>query len=333
VSSFIDVKYIQLVSSRLVLFARKKADLYNFRCPYCGDSQKRRNKARGYLFKVKNDFVFKCHNCGMGRTLANFIKDQDTFLHDQYVMEKFKDGKTGKGTTVPNPVFNFQEPKFFSKPENSIGLKKVSDLNISHPAREYLEQRGIKDLDYFYYCPKFKEWTNNQKKIFDNLKQDSPRIIIPFKDKEGNLFGYQGRSLAPKAKIRYITIMLDEEQPKIFGLDRINTTEPVYIVEGPFDATFIKNSVAMAGSDADIRTFGWSNYIWIFDNEPRNREIVARISKVIDRGDKVVLWPSKIKEKDINDMFLAGHDVQSLVECNVYSGLEAKLKFNDWKKV
>ncbi len=332
-SSFIDVKYIQLVSSRLVLFARKKADLYNFRCPYCGDSQKRRNKARGYLFKVKNDFVFKCHNCGMGRTLANFIKDQDTFLHDQYVMEKFKDGKTGKGTTVPNPVFNFQEPKFFSKPENSIGLKKVSDLNISHPAREYLEQRGIKDLDYFYYCPKFKEWTNNQKKIFDNLKQDSPRIIIPFKDKEGNLFGYQGRSLAPKAKIRYITIMLDEEQPKIFGLDRINTTEPVYIVEGPFDATFIKNSVAMAGSDADIRTFGWSNYIWIFDNEPRNREIVARISKVIDRGDKVVLWPSKIKEKDINDMFLAGHDVQSLVECNVYSGLEAKLKFNDWKKV
>ena len=332
-SSFIDVKYIQLVSSRLVLFARKKADLYNFRCPYCGDSQKRRNKARGYLFKVKNDFVFKCHNCGMGRTLANFIKDQDTFLHDQYVMEKFKDGKTGKGTTVPNPVFNFQEPKFFRKSENSIDLEKISDLNSSHPAREYLEQRGIKDLEYFYYCPKFKEWTNKQKKIFDNLKQDSPRIIIPFKDKEGNLFGYQGGSLAPKAKLRYITIMLDEEQPKIFGLDKINTTEPVYIVEGPFDATFIKNSVAMAGSDADIRTFGWSNYIWIFDNEPRNREIVGRISKVIDRGDKVVLWPSKIVEKDINDMFLAGHDVQSLVECNVYSGLEAKLKFNDWKKV
>jgi predicted RNA-binding Zn-ribbon protein involved in translation (DUF1610 family) len=333
VSSFIDVKYIQLVSSRLVLFVRKKADLYNFRCPYCGDSQKRRNKARGYLFKVKTDFVFKCHNCGVGRTLANFLKDQDTFLHDQYVMEKFKDGKTGKGTTVPNPVFNFQEPKFLRKSENCIDLDKITDLNISHPAREYLEHRGIKDLDYFYYCPKFKEWTNKQKKIFDTLRQDSPRIIIPFKDKQGNLFGYQGRSLAPKAKLRYITIMLDEEQPKIFGLDRVNESKPIYIVEGPFDATFLENSVAMAGSDADIRTLGWSNYIWVFDNEPRNREIINRISKVIDRGDKVVLWPSKIKEKDINDMSLAGHDVQSLVECNVYSGLEAKLKFNDWKKV
>jgi hypothetical protein len=127
--------------------------------------------------------------------------------------------------------------------------------------------------------------------------------------------------------------MLDEAQPKIFGQDRINTENPIYIVEGPFDSTFLENSVAMAGSDVDIRTFGWSNYIWVFDNEPRNREIVNRISKVIDRGDKVVIWPTGIKEKDINDMFLAGHDVQSLVDCNVYRGLEATLKFNTWKKV
>ena len=115
--------------------------------------------------------------------------------------------------------------------------------------------------------------------------------------------------LPPKAKLRYITIMLDEEQPKIFGLDKVKDNKPVYIVEGPFDSTFLENSVAMAGSDADVRTFGWSNYIWIFDNEPRNREIVARISKVIDRGDQVVIWPKNIQQKDINDMFLAGHDV------------------------
>ena len=328
--SYLDVKYINLISPRLNLFSRKKADLYNFRCPYCGDSQKRRNKARGYLFKIKNDFVYKCHNCGMGRTLANFLKDQDTHLYDQYVMEKFKEGKTGKGTTVSNPKFNFSEPKFVKR---DTDLEKISELNNSHPARVYLEQRGIKDLDYFYYCHKFKEWTNKQKKTFDTLRQDSSRIIIPFKDKDGNLFGYQGRSLAPKAKLRYITIMLDEDRPKIFGLDRINTDETIYIVEGPFDSTFIKNSVAMAGSDADIRTFGWSDHIWIFDNEPRNREIVARISKVIDRGDKVVIWPKNILQKDINDMHLAGHDVQTLVESNIYQGLTATLKFNDWKKV
>ena len=319
-----------MVSPRLSLFTKKKADLFNFRCPYCGDSKKRKNKARGYLFKIKNDFVYKCHNCGVGRTLSNFLKDQDSFLYDQYVMEKFKDGRTGKGTTVPNPKFNFKAPVFR---KNGINLEKISDLNTSHPAREYLEKRGIKDLDYFYYCPKFKAWTNQQKKTFDNLRQDSPRIIIPFRDKDGKLFGYQGRSLAPTARMRYITIMLDEDKPKIFGQDRINYEKPIYIVEGPFDSTFIQNSVAMGGSDVDIRTFGWSDYIWVYDNEPRNREIVNRISKSIDRGDKVVIWPNNIQEKDINDMYLTGHDVQKLVECNVYHKLEANLRFNNWKKI
>ena len=328
--SYLEVKYINLISPRLTLFTRKKADLFNFRCPYCGDSQKRKNKARGYLFKIKNDIVYKCHNCGMGRTFSNFLKDQDTHLHDQYVMEKFKDGKTGKGTTVPNPKFNFTKPKFVKTDTN---LEKISDLNTSHPAREYLEKRGIKDLDYFYYCPKFKAWTNEQKKTFDTLRQDSPRIIIPFRDKDGKLFGYQGRSLAPTARMRYITIMLDEDKPKIFGQDRIDYEKAICIVEGPFDSTFIKNSVAMAGSDVDIRTYNWSDHIWIYDNEPRNREIVARISKSVDRGDKVVIWPKNIQQKDINDMHLAGHDVQTLVESNTYQGLTATLKFNDWKKV
>ena len=328
--SYLDVKYIQLVSPRLVLFKKKKPDLFNFRCPYCGDSQKHKNKARGYLFKIKNDFVYKCHNCGVGRTLSNFLKDQDHHLHDQYVMEKFKEGRTGKGTTVPNPKFDFKTPNFR---RGNINLEKISELNTSHPAREYLEQRGIKDLEYFYYCPKFKAWTNEQKKTFDNLKQDSPRIIIPFRDKDGKLFGYQGRSLAPTAKMRYITIMLDEDSPKIFGQDRVDYNKPIYIVEGPFDSTFIKNTVAMAGADIDIRTFGWSDHIWIYDNEPRNREIVTRISKSIDRGDKVVIWPNNIKQKDINDMYLAGHDVQTVVESNVYQGLEANLRFNNWKKI
>ena len=328
--SFIDQQYINLVSPRLSLFKKKKADLFNFRCPYCGDSQKRKNKARGYIFKIKNDYVYKCHNCGVGRTFANFLKDQDTLLHDQYVMEKFKDGKTGKGTTVPNPKFNFKTPVF---KKNGINLDKVSELNTSHPARIYLQDRQIKNLDLFYYCPKFKAWTNEQKKTFDSLRGDDSRIIIPFRDRDGTMFGYQGRSLAKTATLRYITVMLDDDKPKIFGLDRIDDTKPIYITEGPFDATFIRNSVAMAGSDVDIRTFGWSNYIWVYDNEPRNKQIVDRIAKSIDGGGKVVIWPKNIQQKDINDMFLGGHDVQSVVESNSYSGLEATLKLNDWKKV
>ena len=151
-------------------------------------------------------------------------------------------------------------------------------------------------------------------------------------DTDKNLIGFQGRSLGPNS-VKYITVMLQDEAPKLFGLDKIDDTKPIYITEGPFDSTFLENSVAMCGSDLDIGSFGWSSHIWVFDNEPRNREIVKRISNTIDRGEQVIIWPTEVVEKDINDMALAGHDIMSILESNTYSGLKAKVKFNTWKKV
>jgi hypothetical protein len=127
--------------------------------------------------------------------------------------------------------------------------------------------------------------------------------------------------------------MLSDGAPKIYGLEKIDQSKPIYIIEGPFDSEFVENSVAMCGSDIDIGSFNWSDYIWVFDNEPRNREIVNRISKTINRGDKVVIWPSNIKEKDINDIVLAGHNVMDMLKSNTHSGLEAKIKFNNWKRI
>ena len=249
-------------------------------------------------------------------------------------MERYSSGLTGKATVVPKPEFNFETPKFKQK-DICDELDVIFKLNKTHSARSYLVNRGIEEesLKEFYYCPNFKEWTNKHKKTFDSIKNEEARIIIPLRDIDGNLFGYQGRSLDPNAKMRYITIMLDEDQPKIYGLDKINDSKPIYIIEGPFDSTFVENSVAMCGSDIDIRTFGWSNYIWVYDNEPRNGEIVNRISKTIDRGEQVVIWPSGIEDKDINDMILSGHDIMSILKSNIYSNLEAKIKFNNWKKV
>lgn len=329
--SYLDVKYINLISPQLLKFSRKKDSLYNFRCPYCGDSKKRKDKTRGYLFKIKNDFVFKCHNCGVGRTFTNFLKDNCPHLHDQYVLERYKEGLTGKGTQTKNPDFNFKTPVFV-KTKRDVNLESIVDLNTSHPARQYLESRKIKELDYFFYCPKFKEWTNSQKKVFDTLRKDSPRIIIPLRDKDGKMFGYQGRSLAPKAKLRYISVMLDDAKQKVFGWDRVDLNKQIYVTEGPFDSMFIRNSIAMCGSDVDLSTFNYQ-FTFVFDNEPRNREIVDKISKTIDKGYPVVIWPSSITDKDVNDMVLSGHDVQSVVEYNTYQGLEAKLKLIEWKKV
>ena len=332
--SYLDDKYLGLISPRLEKFKKIRAGVYNFRCPYCGDSQKHKNKARGYIYQNKADYNFKCHNCGMTRSFTYFLKDRDQPLYDEYIMERYKEGLTGKGTVTPEPKFTFPQPKFRKK-DICDELTKISELNTTHRAKKYLINRGINEdtLSKLYYCPNFKEWTNKHKKIFDNTNHDDQRIIIPLRHSDGQLFGYQGRSLDPTSKMRYITVMLDEDAPKLYGLEKINTQKPIYILEGPFDSLFVENSIAMCGSDVDIRSFGWSDYIWVFDNEPRNREIVSRIERCINRGDKVVIWPSHIQEKDVNEMILAKYDICTILESSTYSELTAKLKLNLWKKV
>ena len=321
----IDSKYIGLISSRLQKFKRVKANLYNFRCPICGDSQKHKNKARGYFYQVKTNTNYKCHNCGVSLSFNNFLKQIDATLHKQYVMEKFKEGHAGgRNFVVEEPKFNFKKPVF----KKSLDLPRASEVPI---ATKYLEKRKI-NPNLFYFTSEFQKWTNTHKQTFNNINKDESRVIIPLHDTEKNLIGFQGRSLGPNS-VKYITVMLNEDAPKIYGLDKIDERKPIYITEGPFDSTFVENSVAMCGSDLDIGSFGWSDYIWVFDNEPRNREINNRVSKIIDRGDKVVIWPNHIKQKDINDMVLSNIDVMSVLKSNTYSGLKAKVKFNNWKKI
>ena len=328
--SYLDTKYINLASASLQKYKKVKNGLWTFRCPYCGDSKKNKNKTRGYIFQVKGDHVFKCHNCGITRSFSNFLKDHVPHVYDEYVMERYKEGTIGKNVPKPDLTQFISKPKFEKK---TIDLEPLSCLNNFHVAKKYILDRGIPEnkLDRLFYCPNFKEWTNTQKHTFSDTSNDEDRIIIPLNDTDGNLIGFQGRSLSPNAKMRYITVMLNEDAPKLYGLDHINKNETIYIVEGPLDSFFLENAVAMCGSDVDIRSFGWSDYIWVYDNEPRSRQITDKISKSIDRGDKVVIWSSSIKEKDLNDMVTSGINVKSVIESNVYHGLKAKLQLSNWK--
>lgn len=327
----IDEHYARLISSRLDKFKHVKSGTYNFRCPYCGDSEKHRNKARGYLFTKNSGLVYKCHNCGVGRSFGNFLKDQAMDLYDEYVMERYKAGLTGKGRNVADPTFKIEKPKFKKKGE----LQSIERLNNEHPAVGYLQGRQIPKEHFanLYYTDKFCTWVNTQKPTFKDVKKDHPRIIIPFIDTNGEWFGFQGRSLNPDDKLRYITIMLDESRIKVFGLNRVDFDKTVYITEGPIDSLYIDNAIAMAGADVDWSLLSNKEAVFVFDNEQRNKEIVTRMEKVIEKGYEIVIWPENLQEKDLNDMFIAGHDVQSLVEFNTYSGLQAQIKLSEWKKV
>ena len=272
--------------------------------------------------------VFKCHNCGVGRTLPNFLKDNAPDLHDEYIMERYKNGTTGKGSYVPKP--KFEKPVFKKKGE----LQSIEELNSEHPARRYLVNRQIPE-DFFgqiYFTDTWCSWVNKQKLCFKKIDADHARIVIPFIDGEGEWFGFQGRSLNPRDKLRYMTIMLDENKTKVYGLNNVDFNKTVYVTEGPFDSMFIDNAIAMAGADIDWNLLKDKEVVFVFDNERRNREIINRMQKAIDKGYEIVIWPTSVMEKDLNDMHVAGHDVQSLVEFNTYQGLEAQVKLSEWKK-
>jgi len=328
---YTEIKYLNLLSVRLEKFKQKKDYLWNFRCPICGDSQRNKNKVRGFVFQVKGKLRYKCHNCGASHTFEKFLELQDPVLYKQYRMEKFEESGKSKPVDMRKVKRVVSKTPVF-KTSILSNLTPIDSLNNSHLARDYLLKRKL-PTEALYYTEKFMEWVNSIKpNTFPSIEKDEQRIIIPFINKEGVVFGFQGRSLHSDG-LRYITILLDEDAPKIFGLNRINYDETVYVCEGPFDSLLLSNAVAMAGADLSDNFDLGSDIVYVLDNEPRNRDIVNRLDKLISKGSKVVLWPSTLMEKDINEMVLAGYDPQALIQSNTFTGLTATLKLRDWTKV
>ena len=348
-SSYIDIKYLNLLSTRLPKFKRKSEYLYNFRCPHCGDSQKSQTKARGFVYRKKNDMFFKCHNCGVGQTLGNLIKHLDPSMHKEYIFERFKDGKVV--AKKEEPEFDFTPSRLLKSKEKPFAeftrydralrqLRRFDELVQTHPAKQFVFDRQIpkEHFDKFFLATKFYEFCNEiQPGKFPDLKHDHPRVVIPFYDRSGKFFAFQGRAFG-KEQPKYITIKFDETKQKIFGLDRIDLNKPVMITEGPIDSLFLDNAIAMAGADADGGiTIQHQQCTMIFDNEPRNEHIVSRMIKAVDKNFNVCIWPESVREgKDINDLILSGKSasqVQSLIHNNTHSGLTALQNINNWKRI
>jgi len=335
-SSYIDTKFVNLLSNRLPKFKQKSDYLWNFRCPHCGDSQKSSTKARGFVYQKKNDLFYKCHNCGIGQSLGNLIKFLDPNMHKEYVLEKYKSGRI-----KVEPEFDFTPSKTLasttSYDKTLRQLKKFSELTITHPAKKFVFDRLIpkEHWDKLYFCHNFYRWTNDIiPNKFPILKNDHPRVVIPFFDRAGKFFAYQGRAFG-KEQPKYITIKFDDTKEKIYGLDRIDLNKPVMITEGPIDSLFLDNAIAFAGADAVVN-IQHEQCTMIFDNEPRNEQIVNRMIRAVDKKFNLVVFPESLKYKDINDMVIAGKtptEIQTLIHSNTYCGLTAFQHINNWKRI
>ena len=335
-SLYTDQKYVGLLSPRLDLFKQVRQNLWNSRCPICGDSQKNKSKKRMYIYAKKQDLFVKCHNCGYGASLGNFIKQLDPHLHGQYVLERYSQGQTGRGKTK-EPEFHFEKPKFKPQP-TKIELPSIGELDKEHFALQYFEGRKLPESfkDKVYFAEDFREWAMKVSNIdYSNLGKEEPRMVIPFFDTGGKLIAAQGRALG-RNELRYITIKVDENSPKIYGLDRWNSEEPTYIVEGPFDSMFIPNCLAVAGGDLQTIKMDKKQCVLIFDNEPRNEHTVKKLMKSIADEWSVVIWSKEKKFKDINDLIISGLSTDEILEMinkQTMKGLQADWAAREWRNV
>ena len=311
-----------MLSPRLDKFKKVRDNLFNFRCPYCGDSQKSRSKARGYFYRKKNDYFYRCHNCGKGTTFGKVLEYLDVTLYKEYIMERYK----GDAPKTEQPEFKFEAPKFKKIDPKLENLIPINKLNTWHPARQFVKSRQLPEEFYsdLYLCPKFFEWSKIQS------QQEHPRLVIPFRDESGEVFAAQGRAFGKEIP-KYLTIKF-QDKPKIFGLDRVDFAKRYYVVEGPLDSMFLNNCLAVAG--ADFRYLPPGDTTIVLDNEPRSIEIIKQMERLIHQEHELVIWPDSITQKDINDMVLAGQqDIKTTIDNNTFSGLEATMKLAAWKRI
>lgn len=341
-NAWLEAKYVNLVSHQLRNFKQRGSFNWNFSCPICGDSSNKR-KARGYVYPSdKGILLYYCHNEGKTYTIDNFLKTIDNHLYSEFIKEKLE--STYKERQEHEEfVHKLTRPKFHSDTVLR-DLKKVSQLPADHPAKLYVENRQIPTKYHYklFFAPQFKNWVNSFKPgTFETPDPDEPRLIIPLIDRERNLIGIQGRSFKKKSLAKYITIKLDDNAPKLFGLDTVDPYKHVYVLEGPIDSMFIPNSIACTGSDLinqlPILSSDKSLFTVIHDNQPRNKEVVELYTKTIDAGYRVFIWPSNVESKDINELIVnegfTPEQVVDMIDSNTHSGLEARLKLTLWSKV
>lgn len=334
---YLQQKYLLLASSKLEMFKRKSSLLWNFRCPYCGDSKKSKTKARGYIYKNKEGTLsFQCHNCGENHKFKNFLKFVSQNLYKEYILETLKENNKSKCSLLDE---NHQDKndEHDNKKEWMKYLTPVSSFK-THLARKYLESRKIpsEKINKFWYSSNFKDFVD--KIGLDYNVSSDPRIILVETDKFNNLKIVIARTLSSSGSInsRYYTLKIDKNYPKLFGLSNLNYTKPIYIVEGAIDSLFLDNCLATL--DANLTSYkkynlGIHKPILIWDNEPRNPNTCRLMKNAIEQNERVLIWPEKLEEKDINNMVQNGIDVNSIIKNRVFNGPRAILEFKKWSKI
>lgn len=336
--SFLEEQYLRRVSYKLRNYKENGRHRFNFSCPICNDSSKKKNKARGFAFDKSGRLNVYCHNCGYSKSFPNFLKDIDQLMYQEFVMERFKEKMAGEINADPMESGESFMAKILETrkyiPDIFSPLPRLNELRPSHQARMYADSRKLPLNDFeFYFVEHFIEWTKGHTDKFESVEGDThPRVVIPFYARDGHILGYTARALNGEEPKYYRIFVDNDEKEKFFGIDRLDETKQVYVLEGEIDSMFLPNALAV--SNGKLHTYMNKNAIYIPDADKRNLHIVRNIKEMLDLGLKVCLLPDTLPGKDINDLVVAGFDTEKIVaiiNANVYQGMTGLLKFNQWK--
>lgn len=342
----VDLTWMNRISYSLDRFSKNSDSVYNCRCPICGDSTRDPKKKRFYLLVRKGKLSVYCHKCGYSKSFYGFMKDKFPSLFDEYKRETLFDSFTRSTPDKPKSVVNRLDSPTENKSLETIpGIPidvfqsictPIISLDKKHPARMMLVNRGmsVREMNRLYYTDDFKSVAEKlNSTTTTKLKESEPRILIPFTTPQGRVEMLQGRSLDPESKLRYISIKANDDVEKVYGRYELDETEIVTCVEGPLDSLFVDNAIATC--DANLTRVEADRYCW--DCQPRQKDIIRYMDNAIEAGKSVVIWPFIPNKKlDINDMILGGmnrNQLMSLINRCTYSGLMAKAKFTQWKKL
>ena len=329
-----DIKYLGMISHKLPLFKKKNDRLWNFRCIFCGDSQRNKLKARGYLFEKSGGLIYKCHNCDMGTNLGKLIDLVDPGLARAYRLESYKDRVAANNETFVIP----KEEVVVARSKIILDdlLPRLDQLPDHHRAVEYVKTRRIpKDRWNDLYYARDMKLLEQLNPAYEGRLASDERLVIPFRREDGLLTGLTGRSMG-NSSLRYVTVRITDD-PLIYGLDRVKRGKTIYVTEGPIDSMFLDNAIAAGGTDFARALYNVTgeNVVLIFDNQPRNKQVVKRVESFAARGYSMIIWNSSWKWKDINDAIISGassSEVEYILNKSTFKGLALKLAIRDWKK-
>ena len=278
---------------------------YNAECCICNEGNSSGKKRRLFYFTQKR--YFYCFNCGQSWNEAQWLQKVTNFSFFELLNES-------KQFTVEIKPEDKREESLVRIVQQVSSLPVgVIDLEDKIQIEFYKEQKKhFKKLQHAIdYCNQRRLLTavNRSKHFYISFddKKHCNRLIIPFYDRDLKLSCYQSRALTSQQFPKYLT---KEGEKCLFGEDRLDSSIPyIFIFEGPIDAMFVKNGVAMAGVDVSTKQQQFLNScigyekIFVYDNDKDNKSLNKKILTRLKNKEKVFVWPKKFDQfKDINEV-------------------------------